>query len=138
LLLGDLLCRDRQDTGSGQHKKPLAERWNGSEWAILPTPSPVEAKGDVTLEAVSCSAAYQCAAVGQYSPQPSPNELRTLAENLNGANWTLQTAPAQALKFGGYTGVSCSSAIACTAVGTARAEELRANLGEVSLAARYE
>jgi hypothetical protein len=44
----------------------LAERWNGSSWAVLPTTRGVQCFGDLcdTLNAVSCTSANACIAVG--------------------------------------------------------------------------
>ncbi len=44
----------------------LAERWNGSSWAVLPTPRGIQCGGDLCdiLNAVSCTSANTCIAVG--------------------------------------------------------------------------
>jgi hypothetical protein len=41
----------------------LAERWNGSKWAIEPSPSPPNLAG--MLNAVSCVSTRACTAAGQ-------------------------------------------------------------------------
>jgi hypothetical protein len=43
----------------------LAEHWNGSRWAIQPTPNPTGQAPSV-LSGVSCTAATACTAVGDY------------------------------------------------------------------------
>ena len=43
--------------------KTLIESWNGSRWAITPSPSP---RPDNELQAVTCSTANSCEAVGFY------------------------------------------------------------------------
>jgi hypothetical protein len=128
-----------KETGKGQYEKPLAERWNGTSWSIIGSLTPSEANGDVVFEGVSCASPVSCTAVGSYSPSASaePSETRTLAEYWNGSSWTLQASPNSALKLNGLSGVSCSSSIACTAVGSSRPEFLT-NEGQVSLAARFE
>ncbi len=128
-----------KESGKGQYPKPLAQRWNGSEWSIVSVPSPAEAKGEVRLEGISCVSPSYCTAVGQYSPTASanPEELKTLTEYWDGAKWVVQASPNSSLKVNGLNQVSCSSAIACTAVGGAR-PELVPTLGEAALAARYE
>ena len=88
----------------------VAESWNGKRWAMQPTP-PVA--GGI-LDAVSCSSAKACTAVGLY-------RSRALAEAWNGKRWTVQSTPNTGGT--GYSdlsalfGVSCTSPEACTAVG---------------------
>jgi hypothetical protein len=90
----------------------LADRWNGSSWT-LETP---DLGG---LLAVSCSSATACTAVGQYAPGYF---YETVAEAWDGSNWTVQTTPDPSnINSGGINGlfgVSCTSATACTAVGS--------------------
>ena len=95
----------------------LAEAWSGTSWTIQKTPNPVRATapGSV-LDGVSCTSASACTAVGYY--YTSSNSTVMLAERWDGTNWTIQTTPNP---VGGsdtvFSGVSCSSATACTAVG---------------------
>jgi hypothetical protein len=95
---------------------PLAEGWNGSTWVIKATPEP---SGSVSsqLTGVSCTAATACTAVGSYTDSASAQ--LTLAEHWNGTSWVIQPTPnppgATNFQFGG---VSCTSATACTAVGS--------------------
>jgi hypothetical protein len=129
----------REASGAGQYKKPLTERWNGSEWSVVTAPSPSEAKGEVVLSGVSCASSVYCTAVGRYSPVASgnPNELRTLAEYWDGSKWAIQSSPNSTQKINRLAAVSCSSAIACTAVGDAGLN-LSGAEADVSLAERYE
>ena len=94
---------------------PLAERWNGSRWAIQATPSPASTTL-AGLQAVSCTAADACAAVGStYSPE---GIAVTLAEFWNGTDWTIQPTPNPAgATDSGFSAVSCTSPQACTATG---------------------
>jgi hypothetical protein len=124
-----------KETGKGQFTKPLSERWNGSEWSLLTTPSPSEVK-DVKLSSVSC-ASSTCTAVGQYVPTAGSGEEKTLAEYWDGAKWVIQTSPNSAQKVNALTGVSCSSSIACTAVGLSQ-PEVGLTEGQAALVARYE
>jgi hypothetical protein len=57
----------------------LAEAWNGTAWAIQPTPNPTTAAGGANgeLDAVSCTASTTCTAVGYYG---NGYLSRTLAE----------------------------------------------------------
>ena len=130
-----------KETGKGVFKRPLAERWNGTEWTVLSVPIPTEAKGEATLTGISCASTSSCTAVGRYSPEASsaPAEFRTLVEYWDGAKWAIQASPNSSLKGSSLTAVSCSSAIACTAVGNASPEPSgTTRFGEVSLAERYE
>ena len=93
---------------------PLAERWNGTRWRVRAAASPAGAKGS-DLFAVSCSSAAACTAVGVDSA--SPGVLGTLAERWNGRSWTVQATPSVSTTFAQLSGVSCTSATTCTAVG---------------------
>ena len=93
----------------------LAERWNGTSWSVQATPKP--ARASATLGAVSCPSATACTAIGDYTNSGSVNQLM-LAESWNGTTWTIQATPKPAGSTGSsLSGVSCSSATACTAVG---------------------
>jgi hypothetical protein len=92
----------------------LAERWNGSSWAIQPTPNPTGAVYSV-LNDVSCSAATACTAVGFYVN--SSSQL-ALAERWNGSSWAIRATPKPAgASLSHLFGVSCTAATSCTAVG---------------------
>jgi hypothetical protein len=94
--------------------EPLAEYWNGSTWAIQPTPNPSPADGS-SLEGVSCTSATSCTAAGGYSPSFSTGA--TLAEYWNGSTWTVQTTPNPAAG-GALEAISCPSSHSCTATGS--------------------
>jgi hypothetical protein len=94
----------------------LAERWNGTKWAIQPTPNPSGASGSF-LFGVSCRSAKACTAADGYTARSSGIGL-TLAERWNGTKWAIQPTPsASAASGSGLFGVSCPSTTACTAVG---------------------
>jgi hypothetical protein len=95
---------------------PLAETWNGTTWAMLTVPAPTGAT-TIQLTAVSCTSADACTAIGGYQTQTSGGGL-PLAERWNGTAWTVQAVPIPASGTGfALTGVSCTSATACTTVG---------------------
>ncbi len=100
---------------SGNPVAPLAERWNGTSWAIQPISGPSGTTYTV-LTGVSCSGQDACTAVGSYKPFPSESE--TLAERWNGTAWAVQSTPNPT---GGtepsLSAVSCGAPTACTAVG---------------------
>ena len=96
----------------GNGELTLAERWNGSRWAVQTTPNP--AGGHiVTLEAVSCPLTYACVAVGQSS---DGNKTLTLIERWNGSSWTIQQSPSPA-PDNFLNAVSCATSTSCAAVG---------------------
>ncbi len=102
-------------SGGGSTYRPLAERWNGSEWVMQWTPIPSGGK-EVILNSASCSAAGACTAVGNFK-NPS-GVTQTLAERLNGAEWTIQSTPnPEGATDSRLTSVSCSSSTACAATG---------------------
>ena len=93
----------------------LAERWNGSAWSVQSTPGPSGATRS-TLAGVSCGSATSCVAVGGY--EAGPNVQDRLAYSWNGTRWALLQAgnpPGAVNSF--LSGVSCTAAAACVAVG---------------------
>jgi hypothetical protein len=106
----------------------LAEAWNGTSWTIQPTPNAAGAL-DSFLVAVSCTSPTECTAVGGYNNSSGQEE--TLAETWDGTAWTIQPTPNPAGSLGSdLSGVSCTSATACTAVGAAAMN----NVGSATLA----
>jgi hypothetical protein len=95
----------------------LAESWNGSAWTIESTSNPASAKFAL-LTGVSCTAASACTAVGT-SGLTSPQET-TLAEAWNGSTWTIRQTPTPpGASHTVFSSISCASASACKAVGSA-------------------
>jgi hypothetical protein len=92
---------------------PLAESWDGSSWTIQPTPGPPAGALAITLRAASCTAPSACTAVGDYFD--SSDNFRLLAERWDGTRWSVQQMPAN--QIGGLSGVSCVTAVMCSAVG---------------------
>jgi hypothetical protein len=85
--------------------------WNGSTWSAQPTPGPA----GVALSAISCPTVNSCEAVGTLYGQGNP---QTLAETWNGSTWTVQPTPNPSVSQGSsLSGVWCTSASSCTAVG---------------------
>jgi hypothetical protein len=107
---------------SAGSRAPLAERWDGTSWTIQPTPSPSGeiggAAGGSALLGASCTSATACTAVG-YFVNGNPGN-GTLAETWDGASWTIKPTPDQSgATSTTLASVSCTSATACTAVGSA-------------------
>jgi hypothetical protein len=98
----------------------LSERWNGTGWSILSTPSPRSGGKFRALFAVSCPSLTTCTAVGY---EQTPYGYSTVAERLNGTTWTVQPTPNPAGKaYTELAGVDCVSTTSCTAVGSGVAE----------------
>lgn len=93
----------------------LAERWNGSGWAIQSTPN-VDRNVGGKLTAISCGSARRCTAVG-YNVNPVGMDV-TMGQEWNGVAWRDRTTPnlvgAVPTRL---SGVSCVSNRDCTAVG---------------------
>jgi len=124
-------------TGTGSYSpsstedyKTMAQRWNGTEWAIQSTLNP---SGASSLDGVSCSAAAACTAVGETSVS---EELLTLAEAWNGTEWLIQTTPnPTGAKESHLSATSCTSSTVCVAAGFYR--KIRAG-APVPLVERYQ
>jgi hypothetical protein len=90
---------------SGQN----AAVWNGTSWTDQTTPGP-------SPNAVSCTAATSCEAVGEIAGQSG--QVSTFAESWDGAAWTIQPTPNPTSTQGSVlNAVSCTSATSCTAAG---------------------
>ena len=94
----------------------LAESWNGTAWSVQSTANHSAAEATY-LYAVSCTSASSCTAAGSYN-ESAGTEV-TLAEHWNGTAWAIQNSPNPSGAEGSVlAGVSCTSASACTAVGS--------------------
>jgi hypothetical protein len=94
--------------------KTLVERWNGTSWSIVATPTPIGAL-DAELGAVSCSSTTSCMAVGSYA---TFSDDKPFAQRWNGTSWSNVAIPTpSAALFTIVTGVSCTSPTSCRAVG---------------------
>lgn len=93
----------------------LAEAWNGTSWRVQAIPNPKNS-ADGSLRGVSCMSRSACTAVGYYGT--AAGRVLAVAERWNGARWAIQPAPRPAGAVSAeFTGVSCATAHACTAVG---------------------
>ncbi len=102
-------------TNSTGESVTLAERWNGTTWAIQTTPNPAGAQ-DSYLNSVSCTSPVACTAVGYYV---SAGNYLTFAERWNGARWSVQSTPSPSpLELdSSLSSVACTAPATCTAVG---------------------
>jgi hypothetical protein len=92
----------------------LIESWNGSAWSVVPSPNTGPTLEN-NLFGVSCSDPSNCFAVGSSDKGRS---TMTLIEAWNGSAWSIVPSPnAPKAQVNDLNGVSCSSPLACTAVG---------------------
>ena len=96
---------------------PLAERWNGANWAQQTVPTAFAATA-TELTGVSCATASACTATGTQT-LPSGVKIATAAQ-WNGMAWTAQ-GPSNVPNNPQSTmpGISCRSATYCVSMGTA-------------------
>jgi hypothetical protein len=111
---------------SGQNV--LVETWNGRIWSIQQAPSPKE--GQSKLLGVSCPSVTDCFAAGNWAVN-NMNGYFTypLVERWNGSRWSIQPTaePYGTTNTVGFTAVSCSSPMDCTAVGSENAANYKAD-----------
>lgn len=97
-----------------------AERWDGAAWTVQSVPLPPDA-ANPGLSSVSCASTTFCVAVGGYQPPSTngaPPPWYQLIGVWDGSRWTMQAPAAPPGPWGAIlTNVSCSSAVACTALG---------------------
>ena len=109
-------------------RKTLIERWNGTSWTLVAHPKLTG--GHRYLFGVSCASTTSCFAVGTHSVtgggelscEPELDcSASTLIEQWNGKKWAVVASPNGSFPAFQSTlaGVSCVSATACVAVGTA-------------------
>ena len=91
------------------------ERWNGTSWTIVPSPT-VNGSTSNELLSVTCASTTDCWAVGVYV-NPFQTAL-TLIEHWNGSSWVVVASPnAVATENNVLNGVACTSASECWAAG---------------------
>jgi hypothetical protein len=96
---------------------PLAEAWNGSAWAIEPTPAPAKTSAS-DLVSVSCVSTANCTAVGAKYPAQKEN-TEPLAERWNGSgHWGVANIPPPGDGDSNqFFADSCATTVNCMAVG---------------------
>lgn len=95
--------------------RTLTEQWSGKNWVIQTTPNPLSPL-PTTLNAVACTSASSCDAVGDYESPASPADQISLGEQWNGSRWAAELA-ADGLVSADLVGLSCTGS-ACMAVGS--------------------
>ena len=115
--IGATACTAVGYTAKTGTSSTLVETWNGTAWHIVKSPNPTKATAS-ELTGVSCTAAAACVAVG-YSTS-AVGTPTTLVEKWNGTAWQIVSSPNPSGASDSYlSGVSCTGATACTAVGYA-------------------
>jgi hypothetical protein len=96
----------------------FAVRWNGRAWSREVMAEPA-GSNTVLLGGISCPSGSSCVAVGGFTSGDRPDRYIPLVERWNGTVWSVEQVPAPAGVglSSRLTSVSCTSAIACTAVG---------------------
>jgi hypothetical protein len=115
---------------------PLAERWNGTKWSIVPSADtgPL-GEGDL-LKSVSCSSAAKCVAAGEYE-LGGAGRPATFIEQWDGKSWKVVPSSDPARSYSALQGVSCASATDCSAVGTYATPKGRFTYPTETLAERW-
>jgi hypothetical protein len=111
------MATDSVGGGPGGSPVPAIEVWDGSAWTAQTLPVPT-GTNTASVNAVSCSSAVSCVAVGSYPVKDQQDAM--LAEIWNGTTWTPQTIPQVTVGYqdGALYAVSCASAASCTAAGS--------------------
>jgi len=111
--------------------QPFVEVLSDGSWSAVSTPTQ---STNSSFSGVFCKSKDNCMAVGTTGGAPT-NETpggTPLAETWNGSNWTVQPTPLPTgSTVGSLTSVWCSSASACTAVGSYTATSVSESLNEV-------
>jgi hypothetical protein len=103
--------------GPDSEQSTLSERLKGTTWSIVPTPA-VAGVHYSQLTGLSCPAPTTCVAVGYTATSRTDTVVRALAEQWNGASWTIDSTPLPAgATWASLQGVTCLSAVDCIAVG---------------------
>ncbi len=98
---------------AGYQRQTLVEGWNGATWSVQPSAN--QGAGSNALLAISCASSAACMAVGTAST-PTLDQM-TLAESWNGAGWAITPSPNGKYKENRLSGVTCTAAATCVAVG---------------------
>jgi hypothetical protein len=96
----------------------LVEHWNGTVWAIVPSPNANPNQRNYFSD-VTCTSASDCWTIGAH--YIDDNIRQTLIAHWNGTTWTIVTSPnTSATEDNRLVDVTCPSASDCWAVGLYR------------------
>jgi len=101
--------------GNGFSPRTLIESWDGTRWSVVPSPSPTTSTE--LLDSVSCASEDTCTAAGVYDNVRPGGGGSTLIESWDGTRWSVIPSPSPG-SSPAFSGVSCVTAAACTAVGS--------------------
>ncbi|MBS1886226.1 MAG: hypothetical protein JSU06_03470 [Actinobacteria bacterium] len=108
-------------SGGAYRNQPIATHWDGGRWSSESLPMPSGLVG-TALERISCPSSSFCMAVGGGYNASTPAIVPT-AISFGGKGWEPQSPPNPAgLNFTTLSGISCTSAGFCMAVGSGRLE----------------
>ncbi len=97
----------------------LVYKWNGKKWSLGKSAEPAGA--DVTgLYGAACPSSTECIAVGNVGigTDGQEGQASAFAEEMTGSTWAAMTTPdPSGAEYVKLTGVACTSATVCTAVG---------------------
>lgn len=96
----------------------LAQSWDGAGWQTMSVPVPAAADSAM-LHDVACTSASFCVAVGSY--HDSEGASHGLIASWEGSAWSSSSLSPPSGERYALLGVDCTSATACTAVGTSTA-----------------
>ena len=107
-------------TPSG-YQHPLADELNGPSWSLTHTVAVNDRSNISDLTGISCTSVSWCVAVGYRSTDGDggqEGDYQPLVEEWHGTTWTVQSTPVIQTPSGGQlAGVSCTSPVACIAIG---------------------
>jgi hypothetical protein len=90
----------------------LIESWDGTQWSVVPSPSP--GIGQTLDNGVSCVSKTACSVVGYYSTRVG---TKILVESWDGSRWSVVPTPNPGVIDHILNGVSCPSPDTCMAAG---------------------
>ncbi len=106
--------------GSGSAGSTLTENWNGSVWAIIPSPDAPGPGGDI-FSGITCLGASRCWAVGSSGVSGNGGggfNPRSFIEYWDGTAWSIQPSP-NVTSVSLLGSVTCVGGVSCWAVGGA-------------------
>jgi photosystem II stability/assembly factor-like uncharacterized protein len=103
----------------------MSEEWDGSHWTEHPMQMLAHNDYGLNINGVSCVAATDCTAVGNWTPPVPHDVVHTFVEHWNGASWSVvpTSQPMDGSPWS-FAAVDCTSANTCTAVGMANGSML--------------
>jgi hypothetical protein len=102
--------------GVDAQERPLAEHWDGAAWTVERVPNP-HAENGSALDAVACTSATACEAVGSYVFADVDEAV--LAFGWDGSTWTEQDeSDPVGSEVAEQHAISCAGLDACTATGS--------------------